>query len=103
MNENKEEIRKKAAAVSYDVGKDTSPRVVAKGKGYVADRIIELAREHGIPLHEDRSLVEILVKLDLGENIPYELYQAVAEVLAFIYRIERHVTEGKLRPDSANI
>jgi flagellar biosynthesis protein len=86
----------KAAALKYEIEKDAAPRVVASGKGYVAERIIELAREHGIPLHQDRSLVEILVKLNLGDTVPYELYQAVAEVLAFIYRIESRARDGRL-------
>ncbi|HOX27968.1 MAG TPA: EscU/YscU/HrcU family type III secretion system export apparatus switch protein [bacterium] len=86
----------KAAAITYDVGKDVAPRVTASGKGMIAERIIALAREHGVPLHEDPTLVEMLVKLDLGDSIPYELYQAVAEVLAFIYRIERRAKEGLL-------
>lgn len=96
MEENREQEKRKAAALTYDVGKDAAPKVVAKGKGYIAERIIALAREHGIPLHEDRSLIEVLVKLDLGDTIPYELYQAVAEVLAFIYRIERRAHDGRL-------
>ncbi|MFA6448309.1 MAG: EscU/YscU/HrcU family type III secretion system export apparatus switch protein [bacterium] len=96
MDKNKTEEKQKAAALSYDVDNDSSPKVVASGKGYVAERIIELAREHGVPLHQDRSLVELLVKMDLGDNIPYELYQAVAEVLAFIYRIESRAKSGRL-------
>ena len=88
--------RKRAAALSYDLGQDAAPRVMAKGKGFVAERIIELAREHGVPLHEDPTLVELLVKLDLGDAIPYELYQVVAEVLSFIYRIERRAREGRI-------
>jgi len=97
MTEDKEQtFRKKAAALSYDKDRDVAPKVTAAGKGYVAERIIELAREHGIPLHEDRSLVEVLVKLDLGDTIPYELYQVVAETLAFIYRVERRARKGQL-------
>jgi len=94
MEENKDV--KKAAALSYDQEKDVAPKVIARGKGYVAERILELAREHGIPLQEDSSLVELLVKLDLGDTIPYELYQAVAEVLAFVYRLERRAKDGQL-------
>lgn len=87
---------KKAAALEYDMEEDAAPRVVASGKGLIADRIIELANEHGVPLYEDRNLVEMLVQLDLGDSIPYELYQAVAEVLAFIYRIEQRASDGSL-------
>ena len=77
----------KAAALKYKHGDDAAPRVVAKGKGRLADKIIALAREHGIPIHEDRDLVEILSTLDMYEEIPEELYRAVAEILTFIYRI----------------
>jgi flagellar biosynthesis protein len=92
----KKEDRKKAAALKYDMHRDTAPRVTAKGKGIIAERIIELAKENHIPLHEDRTLVSLLLKLDLGDTIPNELYQVVAEVLSFIYRIERRAREGKL-------
>ncbi len=79
--------RRKAAALTYDRGRDAAPAIAAKGKGLVADRIIELAREHGVPIREDRDMVEILSTLPLYEEIPPELYQAVAEVLAFIYKM----------------
>ncbi len=87
---------KKAAALEYDMEQDVAPHVVASGKGMIAERIIELAQEHDVPLYEDRNLVEMLVRLDLGDAVPYELYQAVAEVLAFIYRLEQRATDGTL-------
>ncbi|MGD8523137.1 MAG: FlhB-like flagellar biosynthesis protein [Desulfobacterales bacterium] len=77
----------KAVALTYDTQKDKAPRVVAKGKGYLADKIIEIARQHDVPLYEDQNLVQVLEALDIETEIPPELYQAVAEVLAFIYRI----------------
>ena len=92
----KHEKRPGAAALTYDIKKDLAPRLVAKGRGVIAEKIIELAKEYGIPIQEDRTLVELLLKLDLGDFIPPELYQAVAEILAFIYRIERKAKEGKL-------
>lgn len=78
---------KKAAALRYRQGVDAAPAVIASGKGSVAERIIAVAREHHIPLHEDRNLVEVLSALPLYDDIPEELYRAVAEVLAFIYRM----------------
>ncbi len=81
--------RLQAAALKYESGKDSAPRVVAKGFGKVAERILELAREHGIPIHIDRDLVGFLNKLKLDAPIPAELYRAVAEVLAIIYRANR--------------
>ena len=77
----------KAAAITYDAGKDLAPRLVAKGSGPVADKIIEIARQHDIPMVKDENLVQILEALDLDTEIPPELYRAVAEVLAFIYRL----------------
>ncbi len=81
------EERKKAAALKYRQGVDAAPKVVATGRGWLAERIISLAREHGVPIHEDKALVEILSTLDMYEETPPELYRAVAEVLAFIYKM----------------
>jgi flagellar biosynthesis protein len=82
----------RAVALRYDRTRDGAPRVVAKGRGYLAEGIIAAAREHGVPLHEDPDLVATLGGLDLETEIPPELYRAVAEVLAFIYRLngKRH-------------
>ncbi|MEW5945837.1 MAG: EscU/YscU/HrcU family type III secretion system export apparatus switch protein [bacterium] len=88
--------RKSAAALQYDAEKDVAPRLVAKGRGVIAEKILQIARESKVPIYEDRTLVELLIKLDLGDYIPPELYQAVAEVLVFIYRLERRAKEGKL-------
>ncbi len=81
------EERKKAAALKYRQGVDAAPKVVATGRGWLAERIIALAREHGVPIHEDKALVEILSTLDMYEETPPELYRAVAEVLTFIYKM----------------
>jgi flagellar biosynthesis protein len=78
---------KKAAALKYDQAKNMAPRVVAKGKGYLAEQIIQVARESDVPLLEDRNLVNVLEALELESEIPAELYRAVAEVLVFIYRL----------------
>ncbi|HVO95158.1 MAG TPA: EscU/YscU/HrcU family type III secretion system export apparatus switch protein, partial [Terriglobales bacterium] len=59
----------------------------AKGRGYLADKILELARLHNIPIRQDKNLVQILSRLDLGDEIPPEVYRVVAEILAFIYRL----------------
>jgi len=88
----KEDIRK-AAALKYNEKEDNAPKVVAAGRGRIAERIVEIAREYGIPIYEDPDLVELLLKVDIGEEIPPELYRAVAEVLAFIYRL-REVAKG---------
>ncbi|MEW6220156.1 MAG: EscU/YscU/HrcU family type III secretion system export apparatus switch protein [Thermodesulfobacteriota bacterium] len=78
--------RRKAVALRYDRAQEDAPKVVGKGMGVVAERIIALAQEHGIPLHEDPDLVEILARLDLNEEIPPSTYVVVAEILAFVYR-----------------
>jgi flagellar biosynthesis protein len=74
-----------AAAIKYNTRKDAAPKVVAKGRGAIAEKIIELAQQNNVPIKNDPSLVEILSKLDIDEQIPVELYKAVAEILAFVY------------------
>lgn len=83
---------RRAAALSYeptDAQAGRAPRLVAKGQGFVADEIIERARAAGVPVHESRELVSLLLQLDLDAHIPPALYVAVAEVLAWVYRLER--------------
>lgn len=77
----------KAVAIVYDAEKSSAPRVVAGGKGEIARRIIEVAREAGVYIQEDPDLVELLAKIPLGQEIPSELYRTVAEVLAFVYKV----------------
>ncbi|MFZ5775714.1 MAG: EscU/YscU/HrcU family type III secretion system export apparatus switch protein [Thermodesulfobacteriota bacterium] len=81
-----ESRQQKAVALRYDKSRDTAPKVVAKGAGELAARIIALAEEHGIPIQQDSDLVEILARLDLNREIPPETYLVVAEILAFVYR-----------------
>lgn len=84
--------KKKAVALRYDTSRDAAPKVIAKGRGEIAEKIIALAKEHGIPIQEDADLVEILAKLDLNADIPPETYLIVAEILAFIYRTNSKMT-----------
>jgi len=79
---------KKAVALKYDMKKDTAPKIVASGKGLLAEKILELARKENIPIYKDPHLVETLIQLDLNVEIPPELYKAVAEILAFIYTVD---------------
>ena len=81
--------RAKAAAVQYDKKVDEAPRVEASGEGFIAERIIELARQAEVPVVEDAALVSALLVLELGEEIPGELYEAVARVLAFVYKLDK--------------
>lgn len=80
---------KKAAALKYKKEEDRAPVLVARGSGQVAEKIIQLAREHNIPLHEDPKTIELLCCLDLGDEIPPELYKAVARILVFIYGLSK--------------
>jgi len=83
------ERMQKAVAIRYKIDEDMAPRVIAKGQGRIAERILEIAREEGIHVQEDPDLLGLLSKLDLGSPIPEELYRAVAEVLAFVYRLNK--------------
>lgn len=89
--------KKKAAALKYKHGQDPAPRLVAKGSGWLAEKIIQSAKEHHIPLQEDPHLIEILSSLDMYEEIPPALYKAVAEILVFIYQMNNQV----LNPENA--
>ena len=81
--------RLKVVALKYDAAKQAAPQMLAKGQGSIADKILAKAREKGIPLYKDPELVEILSQLDVGIEIQPELYQAVAEVLIFIYKMNK--------------
>jgi flagellar biosynthesis protein len=82
---------KKAVALKYAPDKSSAPVLIAKGKGHIAETILQKAKENGIPVQEDASLVEVLSKLNLDQEIPPELYQLVAEVLSFIYRSDSRI------------
>ena len=88
------ERRKSAAALAYDAkGGDRAPRVIAKGYGLVAEMIIQRAQEAGLYVHRAPEMVSLLMQVDLDSRIPPELYQAVAELLAWLYRLESGVAD----------
>ncbi len=89
MASQKRRSPKRAVALKYDEARDSAPRVAAKGKGKLAERIIQLAREHGVPVKEEPSLVEILSRLDLNQEIPPETYVVVARILAWAYQLNK--------------
>jgi len=95
MKNTEREVRKEAVALSYDNAKQDAPRIIARGKGLIAEEILERANENNIPVHEDGSLVELLGKLNINEQIPEDLYQAVAEVFAFIYKTDQAASRKK--------
>ena len=84
MTHNPADTRRAAVALQYDAATDNAPRVIAKGRGQVAEKIMALAREHGIPMREDPELVQMLTQIDLDQTIPPSLYKVVAELLAFV-------------------
>ncbi len=81
--------RQQAVALRYDEKTDAAPVVVAKGKGRTAERILELAKQNNIPIREDKDLVQVLSFLKIDQEIPPELYQAIATLLAFVYRLNQ--------------
>ncbi len=83
----------KAVAILYDENKGSAPHVIASGQGIIAEKIIATAEEAGIHIQEDPDLVELLAKVPLGDEIPVELYQTVAEVLAFVYQVNKKFKE----------
>jgi flagellar biosynthesis protein len=89
MNTPQDKKTKRAAALRYDHGQDAAPRVVAKGRGKLAEKIIDVAKQHHIPLVENPNLSRMLDALDVDIEIPPEMYRAVAEVLAFVYRLNQ--------------
>ena len=89
MTHNPAEPRRAAVALKYDAATDSAPKVIAKGRGLVAEKIMALARERGIPMREDHDLVQMLTQLDLDQEIPPGLYKIVAELLAFVYRLNQ--------------
>src|SRR3989338_417008 len=94
MAENEEqpivpEERKTAIALRYDIDRDKAPLIIASGRGLVADEILRLAEDNKIPLYEDPELAKLLAKLEMDTEIPAELYTLVAEVLFFVYKLDR--------------
>lgn len=84
-----EEVNPKAVALGYDPKKDEAPRVLASGKGKIAEEIISVAKKNGIPIQDDPILTAALMEIDINKTIPPELYKVVAEVLSYIYRIQK--------------
>lgn len=84
---------KKAVALKYIPDEMDAPVIVAKGRGKLAETILDKAKEHGVPVQEDAALVEVLSRLDLDQQIPGELYQLVAEVLTYVYRTDKLAKE----------
>jgi flagellar biosynthesis protein len=87
MSRRKNKNLKSAVALKYHMKKNAAPKVTAKGEGLVAERIIQLAKENEIPIKEDPDLVQILSQVDINKEIPPPVYKVVAELLAFVYKL----------------
>ncbi len=85
--------REQAAAVKYDKNKMRAPTLLAKGEGFIARKIVERAIEADVPIVEDAALVSALISLELGDEIPAELYEVVARVLAWVYKLDKDTAE----------
>jgi flagellar biosynthesis protein len=90
---NPRHLSQQAVAIAYETG-DLAPRVVARGRGAVAEQIIERAKQHEIFVHESKDLVALLMQVDLDDHIPPALYRAIAEILAWLYRAEQQASAG---------
>ena len=101
MSQYEDVMNKKAVALRYDENKDVAPVIVASGLGYMAERIVEMANENGVPVYEDNSLATVLTQLDLGTAIPEELYQAIVDIYAYFLKYnpekKREAEEAKAR------
>lgn len=80
---------KQAVALKYNAQKDQAPRVVAKGKGHTAEHILEAAQKNSVPVYQNKTLVNMLMALDIDREIPPELYKAIAEVMAYVYKMDK--------------
>lgn len=84
---NKKKI-KKAAALKYDKNTDNAPKIIASGRGEFAEKILKMAKEQGITIYKDEALVKALINIEIGQEIPPKLYKAMAEILAFVYKLD---------------
>ena len=85
----------KAVALRYDMERDKAPKVVAKGRGYVAENIMATAQMNSVPVYQNKTLVNMLMALDIDRELPPELYRAIAEVMAYVYRIDKKTGERR--------
>lgn len=86
MSQHDDMMNKKAVALRYDENRDIAPVIVASGLGYLAEKIVEIANENGVPVYEDNSLATVLTQLDLGTAIPEELYQAIVDIYTYFLK-----------------
>lgn len=90
----KDPLTQGAVALRYDMEAGGAPHVTAKGRGLIAEQILEIAREHDVHIHHSPELLEVLIRLELGDEIPESLYRAIAEIIAFTYELAQSRTAG---------
>ena len=91
-----EDFVQKAVALSYDDKQDSAPKVVAKGKGEIANNIIKIAKANDLPIRKDEDLVELLSKIDIDREVPPQMYKAVAEIFSYIYDLSNKYKERNI-------
>ena len=87
--------RKSVVSLKYKKGNDYAPKITAKGKGWVAEKIIKMAHENNIPIREDRDLLNLLSEIDVGQEVPESLYKVVAELLAWVYQLNQNFQQSQ--------
>ena len=90
---------KSAISLRYNPTSDLAPKVTAKGKGSIAENIVSLAKEHNIPIKEDPDLVEVLSQVEVNQEIPPAVYHIVAELLSFVYQMNKRIPENFMTPE----
>ncbi len=85
----------KAVALKYEPERDVAPRVIAKGRGHVAEHILATAQKNTIPVYQNKTLVNMLMALEIDREIPPELYKAIAEVMAYVYKMDKSKERSK--------
>ena len=81
--------QRKAVALKYEAERDLAPKVIAKGRGHVAEHILETAQKNAVPVYQDKTLVNMLMALEIDREVPPELYRAIAEVMAYVYKMDK--------------
>jgi len=87
-----------AVALKYDMERDSAPKVVAKGRGHVAENILAAAQKNAVPVYQNKTLVNMLMALEIDREIPPELYRTIAEVMAYVYRIDKKAKKNQPEP-----
>jgi flagellar biosynthesis protein len=95
MKNDQPDINKQAIAIKYDLKQDVAPRVIAKGAGFIAEQILSAAKQHSVPVYQSKTLTSMLMAVDLDREIPPELYQAVAEILAYVYYVDQKLEKRR--------